>query len=83
MLEAAESLWLCHLLKYLSLLFQIGANITIVVIICAPFLLGFPQYLLYNMDPKVVTILEDLERTSKQQEQKRNEERRSEISLLL
>ena len=35
------------------------------------------------MDLKVVTILEDLERTSKQQEQKRNEERRSEISLLL
>ena len=44
---------------------------------------GFPQYLLYNMDLKVVTILEDLERTSKQQEQQKKEELRSEISQLL
>ena len=35
------------------------------------------------MDLKVVTILEDLERTSKQQEQQKKEELRSEISQLL
>ena len=84
MLEgAAESPWLCQFTEvFASLLPDSSKRHDFRQYLCLFLFFRFSQYLLYNMDPKFVAILEILQRTSKQQEQKK-EELPSEISQLL